>query len=231
MKEIQILKNNNIEFSGVIHVGAHRGEEITYYEEHFNAKQAIFIEPNPDVFDELKFNINNKLFFNIKSYCYCCAISDFDGESDFNIIYGEDAKFMEGNKGCSSLLDIDYKNVNEQNNKHHFIFQNKIKVPVSKLDTLLEINDHKFEDYQFLNIDAQGVELQVLKGAEKLLTKKSLKYILIESTIEKPFYKENCLFNDLKDFLEKRSFKFIQMIWHSEGIWGDALFIRGNDED
>ena len=55
MREIQILKNNNVKFSGVIHVGAHRGEELSYYEEDFCATQAVFIEPNPEVFDELKF--------------------------------------------------------------------------------------------------------------------------------------------------------------------------------
>lgn len=231
MKEIKILKNNKVNFSGVIHVGAHRGEEITYYEEDFYATKVIFVEPNPEVFSELKINIDNKSFFNIKSFCYCCAISDFDGESDFNIIYGQDANFMSGNKGCSSLLEINYENVRKENNSHHFVFQKKIKVPVYKLDTLLEQNNHNFEDFQFLNIDSQGVELQVLKGAEKLLQQKTLKNILVESTIDKPFYQGNSLFLEVKEFLEKRDFKFIDMIWHSENVWGDALFQRKDDNE
>ena len=58
--EIQFLKNHNVRINGVIHVGAHRGEEVDYYENVFNAKEAILIEPNPEVFKELKFNLDNK---------------------------------------------------------------------------------------------------------------------------------------------------------------------------
>ena len=231
MREIYTLKKYNVNFSGVIHIGAHRGEEIEYYENEFNAKNVIFVEPNPEVFDELKFNIHNKSFYNIKSFCYCCAISDFNGTADFNLIYGQDANFMSGNKGCSSLLEIDYKNVADCNNNHHFIFKNKIKVSVKTLDCLLEEHDHNFSDFQFLNIDAQGVELKVLNGAQKLLNNKNLKYILIESTVDKPFYKENSTFAEIKNFLETKNFKFLEMIWHNVNVWGDALFVRNENEN
>ena len=37
----------------IIHVGAHRGEEVEQYAD-MGAKTVIWVEPNPDVFKEMK---------------------------------------------------------------------------------------------------------------------------------------------------------------------------------
>ena len=39
--------------TGIIHVGAHRGEEVEQYSD-MDAKTVIWVEPNPDVFKEMK---------------------------------------------------------------------------------------------------------------------------------------------------------------------------------
>ena len=43
------FKKYKVPLRGVIHVGAHRGEEVHQYEE-LGAKKIIWVEPNPDVF-------------------------------------------------------------------------------------------------------------------------------------------------------------------------------------
>ena len=51
---------------GIIHIGAHRGTEAPIYA-WFN-KSVIWIEPNKDIFGELKLNISN--YKNQKAYNY-----------------------------------------------------------------------------------------------------------------------------------------------------------------
>jgi FkbM family methyltransferase len=62
------------------------------------------------------------------------------------------------------------------------VTQNFIKVRALKLDTLL--GKLKLEKVDWLKIDAEGAEIEVLKGAKKYLTKGKIKNIIIES--EKP---------------------------------------------
>ena len=49
----------DITLTGVIHVGAHRGEEVNEYED-LGAKQVIWVEANPDVFEEMRVALTNK---------------------------------------------------------------------------------------------------------------------------------------------------------------------------
>ena len=51
--EFTYFKKYEVPLRGVIHVGAHRGEEVHQYEE-LGAKKIIWVEPNPDVFKEMK---------------------------------------------------------------------------------------------------------------------------------------------------------------------------------
>jgi FkbM family methyltransferase len=224
--EINFLKKHNVCINGVIHVGAHRGEEVDYYENVFNAKQAIFIEPNPDVFKELNFNLDNKKYYDIICHTYCYAVSDYNGVGKFNIIYGNDADFMTGNKGCSSLLELNVENINNSNNQNHFNLKNQIDVVVKKLDDILIENKHELSNFDFMNIDAQGVELQILKGSTNLLENGSIEAILIEATLEQPFYMNNSDFNEIKEYLKIFGFNYREIFWHSYGKWGDALFIK-----
>jgi len=133
---------------------------------------------------------------------------------------------MSGNKGCSSILNIDYKNVIESNNIHHFLFKEKIKVKNKKIDDLIEENNLNYKDYNFLNIDAQGAELMVLNGAKKLLSLNYLTSIFVEITVEQPFYENNSSFQDVKNLLKEYNFNLKDIYWHSKNKWGDALFIK-----
>ena len=47
------FKKYKVPLHGVIHVGAHRGEEVHQYAE-LGAKKIIWVEPNPDVFKEME---------------------------------------------------------------------------------------------------------------------------------------------------------------------------------
>lgn len=78
----------------------------------------------------------------------------------------------------SSFLTINKKN------KSSFLYKNKKKqkVKIAKLDNYVKF--HKIKNIDILKIDTQGYELNVLKGATKMLKSTIVKFIEIEITLE-----------------------------------------------
>jgi len=214
MSQYKYFSENNIKVDGVIHVGAHRGEEIFDYEK-LDAKQIIWIEPNPDVFDELQIALERADSF-IESHGFCVAASDVDSKDvDFHVCYGPDAGFMKGNKGCSSLL--------KPKGRFESWHKKTIKVDTVKLDTLLTENEFNFGDFQLLDMDTQGAELMVLKGASKVL--ENVLYVTTEATWNNPDYVDNVMFDELKEYLNSFGFEPVETFEHTSD-WGDVLFVK-----
>lgn len=202
--------------SGVIHVGAHRGEELG---EHVaaGAKKIVWIEANPDVYQELLVNLKGS---DIENNTFCVACSDVDDKTiEFNVVYGPDAGYMTGNKGCSSMLKPTGR----------FIpwHQNTIMVDTITLDTLLARNNLDPADFQLLEIDVQGAELLVLAGARNLL--KIVKYVYLEVTYSDPDYIGNATFDDIRNFLKGYGFTFKRVDLQAPN-WGDALFVKEQND-
>ena len=208
------FENNGIKINGVIHVGAHRGEEIFEYES-LGSKCVIWIEPNPDVFLEMQVSLTNAKS-HIESKAFEYAASNVDHQIvDFNIYYGPDAGYLRGNKGCSSLL--------KANGRFIEWYKKTIKVETITVDTLLVENNMSYNSFDLLNMDVQGAELLVLQGSEKLL--ENVKYVTTEATWDNPDYVDNVMYDELKLYLESKGFVEKQIINHSEN-WGDVLFVK-----
>ena len=91
-----------------------------------------------------------------------------------------------------------------------FNLGNKIKVRVKNLDEILEdINFFSNNDIALLKIDTEGFELNVLKGATKILSSSFLKYVMLELRIS--FIKNNYNPTDIFVYLEKFVFKFLRI--------------------
>ena len=212
MKEYQYLKDHKVKITGAIHVGAHRAEEL---DEHtaLGAKKIIWVEANPDVFLEM---INNLEGSGVENYpfCYACCEID-DQEVEFNIVYGDDAGYMTGNKGCSSLL----KPIGRMEPWH----RRTIQADTITLDSLISRNDLEYEDYQLLEIDVQGSEFRVLQGAIETL--KHIKYVSLEVTFSNPDYEGVPDWFVIQGFLNMQGFFHKETFMRDEG-WGDALFAR-----
>lgn len=216
MSQYKYFSENDIKLDGVIHVGAHRGEEIFDYEK-LEVKKIIWIEPNPEVFEELQIALERADSF-IESHGFCVAASDVDSEEvDFHVCYGPDAGFMRGNKGCSSLL--------QPQSKMKEWHKQTIKVETCKLDTLIEKNGFNFSEFQLLDMDTQGAELMVLSGAHKLL--ENIKYVATEATWNNPEYVGCAQFDELKQKLFEYGFEMVELFEHTSD-WGDALFVKNN---
>ena len=212
------FEENNIQLNGVIHVGAHRGEEINEYGD-LGAKTVIWVEANPEVFDEMCIMLTNAEA-NIDSHAFQYAASTEDhGTAEFNRYYGPDAGHLVGNKGCSSLLKAE--------GRFEEWYKDTIEVETITIDTILEEEGFNAEDFQLLNMDVQGAELMVLRGSEKVLD--NVKWVTTEATWEDPDYIDNVMYDELKSFLESKGFVETQIVPHAEN-WGDVLFVKETHE-
>jgi FkbM family methyltransferase len=175
--------------SGVLHIGAHRGFESHIY--YWFGKDVIWIEANPEIFEELKLNIYQ--YGNQKAYNYLLTNKD-DEIVDFNISNNDGAS--------SSIFNFGNAHLNFQGREFKMI--DKIKLKTIKLETLFEKHKLDCQKYNFWVIDVQGAELLVLDGAKKLLN--YCQYLYIEISIEE-FYKNAVTFEELDNWLTKKNFK------------------------
>ena len=140
--DIKFLKYLSNKNLNSLDVGAYKGV-YTYFISKYS-KIVYAFEPNPKSYKILKKIVNK----NVKVFPY--ALSD-KSSSDF-------LKIPKGKKGYSNQGGS-IRNVKLDKNF------GKLKVETKKIDDL------KLKNIGFIKIDAEGVELQVLKGAKKLIKK------------------------------------------------------------
>ena len=197
----KLKEKYDLKINGVLHIGAHYGQEFTTYQT-IGVKDMIFFEPLPDVFNVLKENIrDNAILMNT-------ALGNIVGTVDMNV--------ESANQGMSSsILDPHL----HKNQYPHIVFNNKVNVPITKLDLVMESYD---KIYNFICIDVQGYELEVFKGGEETL--KHVDYIMTEVNRDEVY--KNCVkVEELDSFLSKFGFKRVETTWDGV-IWGDALYIK-----
>ena len=79
-------------------------------------------------------------------------------------------------------------------------------------------------EYNFINMDVQGYELEVLKGATKTLEK--VDYVYCEVNRDE-VYENNAYVEELDEFLAQYNMERVMTSWEGQ-IWGDALYVRKN---
>jgi|10_taG_2_1085330.scaffolds.fasta_scaffold21292_2 FkbM family methyltransferase len=194
----------------VMHIGAHDGIEADIYD-HFNAKSVIWFECNDKLFEDLWTRLEGRKNHVVEPYC----LWHKDGETlDFH--YYRDEK-----DGASGLFEND--------KMFDYIkdcpIVGKTQVHTLTFDTWAEEAEGvPWNETDFLNIDVQGAELNVFKGAQKLLNLSSLKYIWCEVSWDH-VYKNAPLMEDIDKCLEQYGFVKIGVRKDWE-IHGDALYVK-----
>jgi len=193
LNEIVDKLNIKNKIKGVIHVGGHVGEEIPLY---LNYDWGVVIfEPQKNCFDK---------------------ILNHPKVQKFNVALGSEKKNVElhlaSNNESSSILAPKMHLIEHP----HISFNSKITVEQNLLD------NYDTKDYNFLNLDVQGYELEVLKGSEKTL--KHVDYIYTEVNTKHLY--ENCvLLNELDEWLNSKGFKRVAVSM-TQFNWGDALYVK-----
>ena len=188
---INYLKKLNLKY--FIDVGTHKGEFLSYIL-NLNYKKIYCFEPQKKIFKMLYKNFKNKK--NIQLFNLGLAHKNSKITFYENKLTSTSTFSISKNTLFSKIKNLIL------NSKNTYIDQYPINV--RKLDDIF-INKKIFN--LFLKIDVEGFELNVLKGAKKILSKK-VKFILIERHFFQS-YKGNST-EKVHLFLKKNNFKLIK---------------------
>lgn len=196
----------------IFDVGAYDGRSLEKYKKMFPKSHVHSFEPTPNMFNHLteKFGSNSTITL------HNVALSSQVGEASF---------FINNSLLTNSLLQSagnDYVA-----SQQSYANQQEIKVKTETVDAVIE--KQKLSKIDILKIDAQGADLQVLKGASDALRSRSIKLILVEVEFLQ-LYKEQPLFHDLSAFLHSFEYNLyslynISISKKGEMIYGDAIFL------
>lgn len=154
-----------------------------------------------------------------KNIIYKCAIFDKEGFFPFYVC----SKIIN-----SSLFEpnfdflFSYLKKYPKKKRKRFDISEVKKIKCIRLDTI--IKELKI-DFDFIKIDVQGAEMNVLKSLGKYLNN-SIVGIHIELH-HKELYKGIFLYSEVNNFLKKQGFKKIKILDHRKSkIWNNFLYIR-----
>lgn len=193
-----------IQVKGIIHIGAHELEELNQYLGK-NIRRIIWIEANPQKYDFLKKKLSYYEQMDLGEF----AAGSSEKKLTLNISNnGESSSFLELGTHKYSYPKINYVS--------------KEEVDVIPVDKWIQKNKKSRRNYNFINIDIQGYELEALKGMKKQLS--FADYVYLEVNYDE-VYKKCPRLKDIDLFLRKFKFKRVGMLKTNQG-WGDAIYTK-----
>lgn len=196
-----LVKKYNIEFKGILHVGAHECEELCDYEMVLPRSKILWIEALPEKVAHSRALYPEILIEN-------AIVSDVIEPITFHV---------SNNGQSSSMLDF---GLHRQYHPHvHYVSS------FTETTTLLKDILPKYNiEYNFLNFDIQGAELKALKGMETYLNQVDYFYTEVNADY---VYKECALVNELDQYLNHFNLVRVETIW-TDYKWGDAFYVKKN---
>ena len=195
----ELVRKYNINFKGILHVGAHECEELNDYLRYLPMNKMLWVEALPGKVDFCKQRYPNVLIEN-------AIVSDVE----------ENVVFKVSNNGqSSSILDF---GLHSRYHPHvHYVtaFQQTTQL----LKNILPKYDI---EYNFLNFDIQGAELKALKGMEEYLNKVDYLYTEVNSNY---VYLGCALITELDEYLKKFGLIRVETKM-TQFEWGDAFYMR-----
>jgi len=194
-----LVKKYNIQFKGILHVGAHECEELSDYEKYISRDKILWVEAIPE---KVIFCKNKYSNINIEQ----AVVSDTIETIEFKI---------SNNGQSSSILDLGL----HQKHHPHIHYITTFTCETKLLKDIIQKYDI---DYNFLNFDIQGAELKALKGMEQYLEKVDYLYTEVNSNY---VYNGCALIGELDEYLKQFGLQRVETRW-TEYEWGDAFYIR-----
>jgi len=189
----------NLNITGVVHVGAHYGEEIPSYLDQ-GIQKIVCFEPlieNLQVLIQHKSNI-------VKVFPYAL------GETENTVTMYRSTNNLESSSILKPKKHLDlYDGIK---------FNSTCEVEMRKLSSFKK----SISGCNFLNMDVQGYEFQVLLGAEECIGQ--FDYIYAEVNRDET-YENNVLIDKIDEYLESKGLVRVETNWAGI-IWGDAFYIK-----
>lgn len=190
----------------IIDVGAYHGEWTQMVKKVFPTAKVLMVEPQENKKEILEFvckSYKNEVFLETALL----------GASE-----GKEVHFIEMETGSS---------VFEENNT--YASKNKVTKKTTTLDKIVETSND-WEKIDFLKLDVQGYELEVLAGATACL--KSCDFVLMEASLI-PVNTGCPLIADVIRFMDEKNFRLLdfcsQTRRRDKALWQtDLLFIRSD---
>lgn len=203
-KIIFFLKKRGFKrFDYFFDVGAHKGETIKLFIKNFEIKKIYSFEPSLSSFNKLRLNVK-KLFLKTKStkiFLDNSALGNKDGE----------IKLKQLEESSSSTINEINTHSNYFKKKSLLLYKNdvnnfysEITVKQKKLSSFIKKNN--ISKIDFLKIDTEGYELNVLLGIENYFHQISL--IMFEHHYHNMLIKKY-KFSDIHKLLSRNNFKQI----------------------
>ena len=190
---------------GAIHVGAHEGQERIFYTRK-GFEKVLWFEPNTEIF--------LRLVQNTKGYelhkCFNLGIHDTLETALLHVSNndGQSSSILE--LGTHKKYHPDVKYIGDQN------------ISMMRMDNFLKKEDIDINEYNFLNIDVQGVELNVIKSFGDLISR--MDYIYAEVN-DQETYIGCAMLSEIDNYL--KSYGFIRVATKmTSNHWGDAFYKR-----
>lgn len=161
-------------YKGVcVDVGAHNGSggSNTYF---FEKKgwRALCIEPILEEYNKC---------VAIRKECVNCCIGETDEDDKAFHIYN----LVGGNTSAISSLEPDQRLV--ESHKHLILSTTVVQTKIRSLNSLLRELDYP-KDIDFISIDTENTELDVLKGIDFAVY--NVKYLIVENNFDEPHHEE-----------------------------------------
>ena len=201
-KIVKFLKKEKLtNFKYIFDVGAHRGETVKFFFKNFNFDKIYSFEPIPETFQVLRKNIEK------------LNASKKDKIVIENLALGKTEKKI----SIKQMIESSSSTIREINESSKYFNKKKKLLYSSKSDFFkkIDVNQTTLKKYvslnsinkiDFLKIDTEGYELDVLQGLEEYIT--SVRYILFEHHYH-DMIKKKYTFSDINKLLMQNSFKQI----------------------
>ena len=168
---------------GVLHIGAHKGQEANFYDA--QSASVLWVEAIPEVYEIL-----NK---QIASFSNQRAILALLGDENQDSV----PFHVSSNDSLSSSIyefgsELGFENLS---------MTRTLYLPMVRLDSIL--SDAESAKFPYWVLDVQGNELDVLKGSGSLLDQCHSIYTEVST---REVYKGGVLFQELKNFLNDKGF-------------------------
>jgi len=196
----EMITKYNMNIKGVIHIGAHYGEEVPEYIKNGISEIHLF-EP---LSENYKILMNNLQDLKINWRSYNTALGS---ESERVTMFVSDNE-----QQSSSILSP----------KDHLTHHPNVRFPTTEEVVVNTLDSFEIENCNFINMDVQGYELEVLKGATKTL--EHVDYVYCEVN-RAEVYENNAFVEEIDAFLSQYNMIRVETDWAGE-IWGDALYVR-----
>lgn len=200
-----LFKKYNLSFNGVLHVGANVGEEALVYRE-LGINKQIWVEPNEDLLPRLNENVQRH---GVEAFVLNICAGDENKNTILHIANngGQSSSVLE--LGTHAVVHPEVHYVRDQ------------PAMMVRLEDFIE--PAIWEGIDFLNIDVQGFELQVLQGLGRYVDQ--MKGIYLEINKDE-LYRGCALIDSIDLFLTAHRFRRVETHWAGNTGWGDCFAIK-----